>query len=92
LRNERPEFSTVTGRAKFRNLSRDPRISVTVVDRDNAYRYVTLRGTARFEYEDADQLIADLSVKYRQQAWVEHATSPRVRVVIDVDSTVEYVE
>jgi PPOX class probable F420-dependent enzyme len=87
-----PMFSTVEGRAKFRNLSRDPRIGIVVVDRNNPYRYVALRGTARFEYDKADQLIDDLSHKYKQRAWVEHAKAPRVRVVITVTHTTDYVE
>lgn len=92
IRDGEPLFSTVEGRAKFRNLSRDPRIGVLVVDRDNPYRYAALQGTARFEYDHADQLIDDLSRKYTGQDWVEHATTPRVKVVVTVTHTTDYVE
>ena len=40
-------FSTVAGRRKHRNLERDPRASVTVLDADDPYNYVELRGTLR---------------------------------------------
>jgi PPOX class probable F420-dependent enzyme len=37
-------FSTVAGRRKHRNLLRDPRASVTVLDSEDPYNYVELRG------------------------------------------------
>ena len=37
-------FSTVAGRRKHRNLKRDPRASVTVIDSEDPYNYVELRG------------------------------------------------
>jgi PPOX class probable F420-dependent enzyme len=42
-------FSTVAGRRKHRNLERDPRASVTVIDREDPYNYVELRGRATIE-------------------------------------------
>ena len=39
-------FSTVAGRRKHRNLERDPRASVTVLDSGDPYNYVELRGRA----------------------------------------------
>jgi PPOX class probable F420-dependent enzyme len=41
-------FSTLVGRRKHRNLLRDPRVSVTVLDSGDAYNYVELRGTCTF--------------------------------------------
>ena len=41
-------MSTVAGRQKHRNLERDPRASVTILDSDDQYNYVELRGTATF--------------------------------------------
>ncbi len=37
-------FSTVEGRRKHRNLERDPRASVTILDSEDPYNYVELRG------------------------------------------------
>ena len=41
-------FSTVAGRRKHRNLLRDPRASVTVLDSADPYNYVELRGSVTF--------------------------------------------
>src|SRR5262249_57435562 len=37
-------FSTVEGRVKHRNMLRDPRVSVTVIDSADPENYVELRG------------------------------------------------
>ena len=37
-------FSTMAGRRKHRNLERDPRASVSVLDSDDPENYVELRG------------------------------------------------
>ena len=75
-------FSTVEGRAKQRNLLRDPAISVLILDRDNGYRYTEIRGLARMESAGADGVIDELSRAYTGQAWVETQTRPRVNVVV----------
>ena len=36
--------NTARGRQKDRNIQRDPRVSVTLIDPDNPYRYVEIRG------------------------------------------------
>ena len=37
-------INTAKGRQKHRNVERDPRVAVTLVDPDNPYRYVEVRG------------------------------------------------
>ena len=41
---EHLKFSLTTTRQKYRNLHKDKRISVSIVDPDNAYRYLEVRG------------------------------------------------
>ena len=89
-RNGEVLFSTVRGRVKERHLQRDPRISVCVVDAADAYRFATIVGTARLEDEGADALIDEMSRKYTGEGWVEHATSPRVNVVVAVEKVIDY--
>src|SRR5262249_35113430 len=85
-------FSTLTGRAKHRNLERDPTIGVLVLDREDGYRYSEIRGLAHLEYEDADALIDELSRKYTGQGWAKKHTRPRVNVVVTPTHVNDYAE
>ena len=57
-------FNTKNGRAKGRNLRRDPRISVSVFDAESPYRYFEVEGTAELDTDGADENIEELSQKY----------------------------
>jgi PPOX class probable F420-dependent enzyme len=56
--------NTAHGRVKPRNLARDPRISLVVVDPEDAYRWFKLAGTATLVDDGADAQIDRLSKKY----------------------------
>jgi PPOX class probable F420-dependent enzyme len=62
-------FNTATGRVKPRNLERDPRVSVLVVDRQDGYRWVAVRGVAELTTEGADEHIDKLARKYTGEGW-----------------------
>jgi PPOX class probable F420-dependent enzyme len=85
-------FSTLSGRAKHRNLERDPTIGVLVMDRANGYCYSEIRGRAHLEYEDADALIDELSSKYTGQGWTKKQARPRVTVVVTPARVTDYEE
>jgi PPOX class probable F420-dependent enzyme len=59
-------FNTATGRVKWRNMRRDPRIALTVVDKDDDYARVVVRGRVAemIEGEEANRQIDRLSEKY----------------------------
>lgn len=57
-------FCTVRGRRKERNMTRDPRVSVTVLNARDGYEYVEIRGTVSITEEGGRELIDDLSRKY----------------------------
>ncbi len=57
-------FFTLAGRTKERNLSRDPRISVSVFGTANPYFSAEIRGTAKVTREGVDKLAAELGLKY----------------------------
>ena len=58
-------FSTVAGRRKHRNLERDPRASVVVLDAEDPYNYVELRGRVISMDEDVGRAFdTGLSWKY----------------------------
>ena len=58
-------FNTAKGRLKHRNLSRDPRVAISITDRNDDYRTVVIRGGAELIDEGADELIDRLAKKYR---------------------------
>ncbi len=57
-------FNTARGRAKDRHLERDPRVSLLVMDPENAYKWVSVSGTAELTEEGADAQIDKLAKKY----------------------------
>ncbi len=57
-------FSTVEGRRKHRNMVRDPRISVTVLDAADPYNYVELRGSATITEDVGRKVDNELSWCY----------------------------
>jgi PPOX class probable F420-dependent enzyme len=57
-------FSTVEGRVKHRNMRRDPRVSVTVIDSADPENYVELRGRVSMSPDVGRALDTQLSWKY----------------------------
>ncbi|HEX9066346.1 MAG TPA: PPOX class F420-dependent oxidoreductase [Streptosporangiaceae bacterium] len=57
-------FSTVEGRLKHRNMLRDPRVSVTVLDAADPENYVELRGRVTITPDVGRQVDTWLSQKY----------------------------
>jgi PPOX class probable F420-dependent enzyme len=57
-------FNTAVGRAKERHLRENPRAAITVVDPDDAYKWVSISGPAELTIEGADAQIDDLAKKY----------------------------
>ena len=57
-------FNTARGRAKERHILSDPRVSVVVIDPQDAYRWVSVTGTAELTEEGADDHIDRLAKKY----------------------------
>jgi PPOX class probable F420-dependent enzyme len=77
-------FSTVVGRAKERHLTRDPRVSITVIDSNNPYNYTEFRGEASLTTEGGDDLINELAHKYTGDDSKGDVGTDNVRVVVRV--------
>lgn len=57
--------STTKDRQKFRNIERDPRVSATITDPENPYRYLEIRGRVDGIEDDPDKAFIDaLAKKY----------------------------
>jgi PPOX class probable F420-dependent enzyme len=64
----RLRFSQTTSRQKYRNLSREPRIALSIVDPGNPYRYLEIRGTVVAVEPDPDlAFINSMAKKYLGQ-------------------------
>ncbi len=57
-------FNTAKGRAKAKNLERDPHVAVSVVDPDDPYNVLIVRGIVETTEEGADEHIDALAKKY----------------------------
>jgi PPOX class probable F420-dependent enzyme len=57
-------FSTVAGRVKHRNMVRDPRVSITVIDSLDPENYVELRGRVSVTPDIDRRIDIQLSWKY----------------------------
>lgn len=77
-------FNTARHRVKFRNLERNPKVAISVVDRNDPYRLVVLRGTAEFTDQDADAHIDKLAKKYLGADSYPWRKADEERVVIKV--------
>jgi PPOX class probable F420-dependent enzyme len=57
-------FAQVTGyRQKVRNLRREPRVALSIVDPDNPYRYLEIRGAVERIDPDPDKAFIDKMAK-----------------------------
>jgi PPOX class probable F420-dependent enzyme len=58
-------FSQTKTRQKYRNLQRDPRVTFSLVDPDNPYRYLEIRGEmVRVEEDPNLDFINSMATKY----------------------------
>jgi PPOX class probable F420-dependent enzyme len=56
--------STLTDRSKHRNVQRDPRVSLTVVDPERPLRYIEIRGTVETAADPRGQLRDRIAVEH----------------------------
>ena len=62
--DEGVSFNTAWPRAKPRHLASDPRVSLTVVDPEDPYRWISVDGSATLVEEGANDQIDRLAKKY----------------------------
>ena len=65
LEGDQVLINSAKGRQKDRNLRRDPRVALAIIDPDNPYRYLEIRGRVSEITEDgADAHIDKMAKKY----------------------------
>jgi PPOX class probable F420-dependent enzyme len=78
-------FNTAKGRVKDRNLRRNPVVALTIMDPDNPYRYVQVKGrVAEITEAGADAHIDALAKKYTGQDRYAHRQPGEVRVTYKI--------
>jgi PPOX class probable F420-dependent enzyme len=72
--------NTEVHRQKFRNVERDPRVTVTIWDMEDPYRFVEVRGEVveKVKGQEAREHIDELSHKYRGKPYQPQIKSERV--------------
>ena len=62
---EHLKFSQTKGRQKYRNVRREPRVALSIVDPENPYRYLEIRGEVdRIEEDPENEFINAMAKKY----------------------------
>ncbi len=85
-------FNTAAGRLKPTNLQRDPRIALSVIDPDNDYKSVLIRGKVTEITEDgADEHINSLAKKYMDKDVYPFRQDGEVRLIVRVEPEREMV-
>ena len=75
-------FNSAKGRQKDRNVRRDPRVALAIIDPDNAYRYVEIRGrVVEITEQGADAHIDKLAKKYLGKEKYPFRQPGEVRVI-----------
>ena len=78
-------FNTARGRQKDRNIRRDPRVALSILDPDNAYRYLEIRGRViEITEQGADEHIDKLAKKYLGVDKYPRRQPGEVRLIVKV--------
>ena len=81
----RLRINTAKGRVKDKNLRRIPAVALAIVDPDNPYRYIQVKGrVANVTESGADAHIDALSKKYTGQDRYAKRTPGEVRVIFTI--------
>ena len=84
LEDGRPAFNTAEGRVKWRNMRRDPRVTLEVIDFTDGYRSVEIRGRVEMTRKGAREHINQLALKYTGEPFENYVEGvARVKVIVE---------
>ncbi|HJT68730.1 MAG TPA: PPOX class F420-dependent oxidoreductase [Terriglobales bacterium] len=77
--------NTARGRQKDKNMRRDPRVALAIIDPENPYRYLEIRGrVAEITEDGADAHIDKMAKKYLGADKYPYRQSGEVRVMFKI--------
>ena len=80
--------NSAKGRVKSRNMTEGARVAVAIVDPENPYRYIQIRGrVARVTEQGASEHIDSLSKKYLGKDKYPFGQPGEVRVTFEIEPT-----
>jgi PPOX class probable F420-dependent enzyme len=88
FKNGQVRVNTAKGRVKARNLKKDAAVALAIIDPDNPYRYVQIRGrVARVTQDGAVAHIDSLARKYLGQDKYTNSAPGEVRLLCEIEPT-----
>src|SRR5208337_4924342 len=79
-------MNTAVGRIKQRNITRDPRVSITIVDSNNPYDRIVILGSVVSQTEQgADAHIDKLAKKYTGANKYQKESPSEKRIIIKIE-------
>jgi PPOX class probable F420-dependent enzyme len=86
IEGDRVIFNSAKGRQKDKNVRRDPRVALAIVDPDNPYRYLEIRGrVVEITEEGAEDHINKMAKKYLGVDQYPYAQPGEVRVLYKIE-------
>jgi PPOX class probable F420-dependent enzyme len=84
----RIRVNSARGRTKSRNMKEGSRVALAIMDPDNPYRYIQVRGrVGRVTEEGASAHIDSLAKKYLGQEKYPYARLGEIRVIFEIEPT-----
>ena len=77
-------FNTAKGRVKHRNMLRNPAVALSLIDDENPYRMVEIRGTVELVEDGADDHIDFLAKKYLNEDKYPFRQPGEERIIVQV--------
>ncbi len=86
--NGKIRVNTARGRVKDRNMTQNARVALSILDPDNPYRHIAIRGTiAKITEQGADDHIDSLTKKYLGKDKYPFRGANEVRVIYEIEPT-----
>ena len=84
----RIRVNTARGRVKDRNMTQNARVALSIIDPDNPYRHIQIRGrVSAIREQGADEHIDSLAKKYLGKDKYPGRAQGEVRVIYEIEPT-----